>query len=140
MLGAHPDVFTFPETHYFRKVFGRLWPWRRLGVVSPRAARVLTDRPLQAVGAERTPGRSWSPLFVHYGHRFVAVVDAAADSRDRGVWVEKSPSHLHCTDQIAAVVPSPTFVHVVRDGCQVVASFYEVCRHTPGWIRQVLPD
>ena len=138
MLGAHPDVFTFPESHFFLKVWGRLWPSRRFGVVVPRAARHALRNTMGLIGA-RIDDPPTSIRFRPYARRFAVEVDHAAHVRSKRCWVEKSPVHLHCMREITSVIPDAHFVHVVRNGVDVVNSFYDLCLTNPNWVRQVLP-
>ena len=146
MLGAHPHIFTLPETHYFVKVWGRLWRKRRMAkepvarIVSPRAAAQTLDTLVRS--AETRPAHvppRWWPFLARYGRAFLDVMDAATIRAGRIVWVEKSPAHLHFMATIARSVPQAKFIHIVRDGRAVVASFYDLCLTQPwGWIGQVL--
>jgi hypothetical protein len=142
MLGRHPDVFSFPESHYFRKTWGRLWRHRSWGLVSPRAAARSLDSLLAAVewtGARPRIPRA-CPFFAPYGRAFSAVVDDAARARDRDTWVEKSPGHLHCIEEIRRWVPEARFIHLVRDGRDVVASLFELgITHPSPWVGQLIP-
>jgi hypothetical protein len=62
---------------------------------------------------------------------FTSVLDAAAAMQDATVWVEKTPNHIGCIDLIERYVPDAKFVHVLRDGVDVIASLYEVSRKHP---------
>ena len=65
----------------------------------------------------------WSaPVFV--------VISALLDRRtaaahDCSTWVEKTPNHLMYIDDIASYVPEARFVHVLRNGEDVVASIVD---------------
>ncbi len=64
--------------------------------------------------------------------QFIDGVLAAVHSLDPGasIIVEKSPSHSRHTDLIASYLPDAAFVHIVRDGRDVVASLQSAAR---GW-------
>lgn len=145
-LAAHPDVYSFPESHFFTKAWGRMWPLRRSGLVSPRAAAAALGRLGQEVGQADagslvpTPlvPALW-PLFGRYGRAFTSLVDQACTSHGKSVWVEKTPAHLWCEREIRHCVPDAAFVHVLRDGRAVTASLYELCMTNPkAWVGQVL--
>jgi hypothetical protein len=142
MLAAHPDVVSFPETHYFRSVWGRSFPWRRSRVVSPRAAALTLDKLMDWTGSTRPRPRvprHW-PFFGAYARAFVRVVDGACVDQGGAMWVEKSPVHLRVRAEIVRSVPRARFVHIVRDGRDVVASIHERCHEDPTrWLPQVLP-
>ena len=135
MLGAHPEVLTLPETIFFKGAWGRLWPHRRWGVVSPRAARRVLHRAADDLGRPvRAP--LW-PTMAAYSRAFVTLLDDAAGASGASVWLEKSPPHLECIDLITRHVRDVRFVHLVRDGRAVVASFLGAALDLP-WDDAVL--
>jgi hypothetical protein len=141
MLASHPDIFSFPETHFFSKLRGRFASnpgW----VASPRPAWRELKELARSLGVEdRARLTPWHLGFVAraYEQAFLRVVDEACLHAGKGTWVEKSPIHLHFIDEIASVIPDARFIHVVRNGKRVVSSFYRLCLTDPGWVRQVLP-
>jgi hypothetical protein len=50
------------------------------------------------------------------------MLDGAAATQARTHWVEKTPNHLLFLDEIAHSIPDARFVHVLRNGMDVVAS------------------
>jgi sulfotransferase family protein len=141
MLASHPEVFSFPETHFFSKLRGRFASdpgW----VASPRPAWRELKRLARSLGVEdRSRLTPWHLAFVARAHEraFVRVVDEACLQAGKKLWVEKSPIHLHFIEEIASVMPDARFIHVLRNGKRVVSSFYRLCLTDPGWVRQVLP-
>ena len=141
MLAQHPDVFTVPETHYFLKIRGRLAD-RTVGpLVSPRAAARSLDALARAAQVDRPPLARWWPTVGRYVSAFTTVMDAGAKRAGASHWLEKSPIHLHYLDEIDRAVPDAQFVHLVRDGRDVVASFVNLCEREPElWIPQLLSN
>ncbi len=140
MLASHPNVMSLPETHYFKKIWGRLWALRVFGVVSPRAAAQCLDRLVDEVQPRTVrPGVArWWPGFRAYGRAFGHVLDASCVSAAKRAWVDKSPVHLHCLKNITRMMPDAQFIHLLRDGRDVTASFLERCLTDPErWIPQV---
>lgn len=140
MIARHPAVFTFPETHYFRKIRGRFGE-RDLGIVSPRAASRVLDGLVESIdGGARPSIPRWWLGTARYGQAFTETVDHAAASGGAMVWLEKSPIHLHHMSEIERVVPDVRFIHLVRDGRDVVASLFDVCeRDAARWVPQLIP-
>jgi hypothetical protein len=65
---------------------------------------------------------------------FVDVLDTLTLMQGGEVWVEKTPGHLHYIDLIESYVSHVRFIHMVRDGEDVIASLYEVVtRHPEIW-------
>jgi len=122
LLGAHPRILTFPESHV-------LYHAVELPEAAPAAlARFarqagLTDLP------ETPPTPDWTPR--DYAHALAALLDDATRRQGKDIWLEKTPLHLHYIEQIAAALPDARFLHVVRDGLATVASLYGVTTAYP---------
>ena len=64
---------------------------------------------------------------------FAAVLDGECARRERRIWLEKTPDHLFYIGTIARHLPHARFVHIIRDGEEVVTSLRDAaCRH-PEW-------
>ena len=134
LLAAHPDVASFPETHFFHRLRAFRLRFPRPHVVRGDERRTLEDL-LGQIGRpdlvtrlpEHASARGWIDVFVR-------TLDAVAEDAGATVWVEKTPGHLGYVDRIAKTVPHAHFVHIVRRGPDVVASMVEASRaHPEGW-------
>ncbi|HEX7023103.1 MAG TPA: sulfotransferase [Trueperaceae bacterium] len=131
LLAAHPQVASFPETHFFSQVVSDHRWLRALGLASPDAAGRFADivKELGCAGARSGPARA---LFVRqYTRMFTEVLDGATVAQGKSVWLEKTPSHLHYVARIERLVPEARFIHLIRNGSDVVASLYEVTHQHP---------
>jgi hypothetical protein len=134
MLAAHPQIVSFPETHFFERVSPK---FAALGLASPRRRdRMRLVQFLTDVGHPEL--ENLIPGYAITLHRsisaFVDVLDALALMQRADVWVEKTPGHLHYVDLIEKHISQARFIHMVRDGEDVVASLYEVMtRHPEIW-------
>jgi LPS sulfotransferase NodH len=154
LLAAHSRITSFPETMFFRFLVGeRLAWWRgkppttvaekarcaisrlseRLGLAHPKAReRVSTllaevRRPdLQALFPLK--GRSMR----RQADAFAQILDRLARDKGKTVWVEKSPEHIAYVDLIERHVRPVRFIHLVRNGADVVASIYDAAQKYPG--------
>lgn len=136
LLNAHPAVRSFPETHAFMESLADP-PWDRLGL----ASRGSTDRIRsfledvdRSVLADEVPrvAVTWGRL----ARALVQVLDAMAAEDGASAWVEKTPDHLEHVDRLETHVPRARFVHVLRNGPDVVASLRDVTRdHPEAWGR-----
>lgn len=108
VLDAHPHISAGPETRFLldlARIFGQHWE---------RLERFGFDRAywLDKVAA------------------FFATVHADyAASRGKTRWCEKTPRYTVIADLVAELYPDARFIHVVRDGLDVVASH----RQRWGW-------
>ena len=117
LVGAHPRVRAFPESHFFARA--ALAP-------PPEAFRHLRAF-FDAAGVPfPPPADGVSPV-----DAFVAALDEATLSAGADVWSEKTPRHLHHAPFITEHVPAARFVHVLRRGTDVVASLHRVTREAP---------
>lgn len=140
-LAAHPLILSMPETAFFEHVVpgkpdlciadGRLsMRLRRHGRLRSLHHRrwlrhVFADLAQALDLREKRPRRRY--LLSAYVRDFVAVLDEVSLARGRSVWIEKTPNHIFHIDTIAEHVPNPKFVHVLRNGEDVVASLIDAC-------------
>lgn len=160
MLFANPDIYTFPETHFFEAQFGvnsrhtlgqrsrrlsrRLFhracaTMLSLGIVDPwRAARAWKQmQVLPNFAAAAQHGKSIS--LRSNAQAFVELADAATIGAGRQVWVEKTPYHLYCIKHIQQYIPSALFIHIIRNGPDTVGSLVDAGSKFPGQFGKKLP-
>lgn len=130
LLARYPGVLTLPETAFFESVFGGIgqrWqdpdthrdPWyRRHGFARSHGPRRLRKLETELLGSSLASPWRIEPCI----RRFVALLDRVADQRDCDAWVEKTPNHVLYVDEIAQHVADARFVHILRNGEDVVAS------------------
>jgi hypothetical protein len=125
MLAGHPEILSFPETQFFKWAVGlHRRPQLRLGLATGHERRAFhrcmeerLDRPDLKDRLPRQP-----LLFRTAVNAYISVLDELAQDGGKGIWLEKTPLHVHFTDLIEKYVPQAHFIHVVRRGCDVVAS------------------
>jgi len=135
LLAAHPEIASFPESHFFRKLAPferRYWLLKQFGVAS-RRARPQLEKFLNEVGegqlCSRLPRRA---ILMHQLTKaFIEVLDLLTKQQGKSIWLEKTPGHLHHIDLIQTLVPNAKFIHIIRNGADVVASLYEVTHEYP---------
>ncbi len=132
LLAAHSRVVSFPESHFYNTMTASRFGLRQLGLASPRI-RAKFSSFLELIGHPEM--RRYLPFFAisrrQYSRAFIAVLDAVARQHNKQAWLEKTPRHLHYVDDISAFVPESQFIHLVRNGEDVVASLYEVVNAYP---------
>lgn len=136
LLANHPRVLTFPETGVFLKALGmrgHLLPWVYLGLTLGKERKAL-KRLLKELGIPHGQAPSVPPrrfLLRSSVRDIVSFFDALAEHRDRDTWLEKTPRHVLHAARIRRMVPDCTFIHMVRDGRDVVASIVDRARRFP---------
>jgi hypothetical protein len=139
LLAAHSTLTSFTESHFFDRNFSRL-PLG-LGPIltrnpGPDLVRFLTENGVEDADLARSAlGRRSSfrlpPMLPFYTRRaareFLELLDELAIARGAAGWIEKTPRHLFYIPLVEklGIEPGPRFVHVIRDGLEVVASLHE---------------
>jgi hypothetical protein len=144
LLAAHSAMTSFTESHFFDKHF-TLRP--------PLTRPILTRDPVPRLRAflaendeEPPPAAAWfesksrSPLWARplmplwtlsTARQFLRVLDEVALRRGSSCWIEKTPRHLPYIpflEKAGQGGPRTSFVHVIRDGLEVVASLHEASK------------
>lgn len=122
LLAAHSQIVSFPESHFFSRLY-----W----LPDPLADREIRSY-LETAGLDRLQqllpaGGDGS----EYVRGIIDVFDAAARDQGASVWVEKTPIHLHHIDLISELVSRPRFIHILRNGERTIASLYKVTQEHP---------
>lgn len=131
MLATHPTIASFPESHFLlissRSRRGR-W-MRKVGLVSPEMRQRLWCF-LDEIGhPELMP-----PVFYQlrpFIQHFAQILDQLAVMQGKSIWIEKTPGHLYYINDFADAIPDVRFIHLIRNGADVVASLYEVTNQHP---------
>jgi len=141
LLAAHHEVTSFTESHFFSRHFKLLPklstailtrnPTARLQAFLAENGLTENDAPggLTAESILGDPGPSWLlPLRTGaVARRFLQALDELALRRGTSTWVEKTPRHL-CyipfIERLSSREPRTHFVHVIRNGLEVVASLH----------------
>ena len=132
-MAAHPLIASFPETHFFDQLVPHHRKWvKRLGLASRREKSKIYYF-LEIIG--RDDLRNLVPRFALFQRQFANVIvkmlDTLALEAGKRIWVEKTPSHVRKVDDIEKFIPGVKFIHIIRNGPDVVASLYEVSRKYP---------
>lgn len=142
LLAAHPQIASFPESHFIPQITGIERRWRRFSGVSPNKARKILYKFLEDIGGEGLGNLipKYGFLIRHYTDAFVKILDTMTVNEHKEIWVEKTPCHLHFISTIERFIPDIKFIHIIRRGEDVVASMYEVTHKHPevwGGIRSI---
>ncbi len=137
LLACHPQIETFPESHFFSCLISKGdWhqkPWRKLlsvlGIALPKGKIKFSDF-LDLIGqANMKQYLPKTALFSRqYALVFTEVLDKITEQKGKSVWLEKSSEHLYHIQNIEKWVNSAKFIHVIRNGTDVVSSLYDVTR------------
>lgn len=131
MLAAHPRIFSLPETFFFAKVLPRSWLKRYL-LWPAIKVRGHLQRLIREMGRDDLLPLGRIGLFQRDYHvPFVKVMDQMTTDAGKDIWVEKTPWHIYCIEEIRKRMPNAIFIHIVRDGRDMVASLYDATNRNP---------
>ncbi|MEM1168432.1 MAG: sulfotransferase [Cyanobacteria bacterium P01_H01_bin.35] len=135
MLAAHPQILSFPETKFFWyliPLYKERWR-RKLKMVSqdfkPRLKEFFVEEINQ--GELLKKFSKFNFLRSQYTRQFINILDELTVSQGKTIWLEKTPEHLLYIDYIEKNVPGVKFIHLLRNGTDVVASLHEVTQKYP---------
>lgn len=129
MIAAHPKIASFPESHFFEHLNGA-WPWGPVLGLASRRAPFQLEKFLKVIDQEKKhsliPQNAW--FIQPYAQAFIQVLDQVTEEQDKSLWLEKTPQHLHQIETIEKFVEDAKFIHLIRNGSDVVSSLYEASR------------
>ena len=129
MLASHSHIHAFPETFFFLdggfSGTPRLSPMAQIR--AHRIARYALQNALHRLGEEHALVAKLSTR-TRLVETFVHTLDRMALASGCAIWSEKTPGHVNCIGEIQRLVPGALFVHVLRDGRDVVASLESIYR------------
>jgi hypothetical protein len=126
LIAGHPRIHSFPETSFFINGIGlRRRPLAWLGLATGKECWAI-EQFLRGIGREdlssMLPKR---PLLLRTSVGcFVQILDHLTLEEGKDIWLEKSPMHIHYIRFIKKYIPNNHFIHIIRDGRDVVASNY----------------
>ncbi len=132
LLAANSQVVSFPETHFFDRLFSDRLLFNVLGLASWKAQfhwNVLVTELGHPEFTTAVPG--YAIFWRQYAHAYVHMLDTLTLAQDKTIWVEKTPEHLDEVDRIEKIIHLPKFVHIVRPGIDNIASLYAAGQKYP---------
>lgn len=125
LLAAHPRIKSFPETHFFLIAFPRNRLIRSITWPSLNTRKTM-EKFLENLGRNDLQDKGQIGIFEqNYVKPFIHVLDYLTIESGKDIWVEKTPGHLNFIDEIYKQIPNAKFIHIIRNGKEVVASLYE---------------
>jgi hypothetical protein len=126
IFSRHPEVLAIPENNYFQYLIGQKGArnkFANLGIALPEC-RYAANRAIKLMkmeGVEELRAEHYWALRKHV-EKWCGLLDSLAISKGASVWVEKSPIHNNYIEFIEKYFDQPLFIHIIRDGKEVVAS------------------
>lgn len=133
LLASHPDLTSFPETNFFWSAVGdKRKVLAQIGLPTGLESKAIRHT-IDLLGLDQDE-YSIPPFFVTFSSavdKYIRILDDQALKEGKSIWVEKTPYHVYRIDFIKRYVDNPIFVHIIRDGRDVVASICDRARKYP---------
>ncbi|CAD5933445.1 Sulfotransferase domain protein [Planktothrix tepida] len=133
LLAAHSKIASFPESHFFPYLLGNRSSWRaKLRIPSPLARKRFNQFLAETGHPELKRYLPKTVVFnIQYIQGFIRVLDELTQQQKKKLWLEKTPGNLYYISYIEKRVAGAKFIHLVRQGTDVVSSLYDVTHQYP---------
>ena len=137
MIGNHPDIITFPESHLlsatvspykFRRVFHKVSSYKKNKVVN-----FFKRMNKPSLYKEYTGSKYNLDNWVKY---LITILDDLAGRENKEIWLEKTPRHLYFSDIIEKSFTNCYFIHIIREPISNIASLYSASLKYPHAFKQ----
>jgi LPS sulfotransferase NodH len=132
LIVAHSQIASFPESKFFQRIVIPDSIYSKFKL-APLKSRQIFNNFLEDIN--RPDLKKKLPLnafFVEqYTKSFIQVLDTVTLEEYKSYWLEKTPEHLRRINTIEKLVEDAKFIHIVRNGIDVIASLYEMTQKYP---------
>lgn len=142
MVASHPQVVSFPETHFFSKTLPIHPMLRKLKLHGSKSRKTVTQflknngyedlHPFAGISAYKFyTYRDWCQKLIDILDQMISR-EAVKNNIGEPVWgLEKTPRHLHYISSIEQSSAPNKFLHLLRNGKDVVASLHLATKRYP---------
>lgn len=134
LIATHSRIASFPETQFFHYLLLREKKRRLLTFMfvasrlRPRLETFFRDELCRPELIDKLPQ---TPFSIVYTQKFFQILKELAIEQGGTVLLEKTPDHIYTIQYIEKFLPKAKFIHLVRNGADVIASLYEVTHKYP---------
>ncbi|MEM7064897.1 MAG: sulfotransferase [Cyanobacteria bacterium P01_B01_bin.77] len=133
ILLSDPAIISFPESHFFVNLFKRRSKLRKKFDLASPYSRSGFENFIEEAGHQEM--RKALPIHAlslrQQTQVFAQTLDEIAKYHHKSIWIEKTPDHVKFIDFIETHIGNALFIHIVRNGPDVVASLYDVTQKYP---------
>ena len=128
LLGLHPDLRSYTESHLFSKM--RILPGevRIAKTLPPRFMAFIEENKIETDLDPPEPGVHPLEFGLAQARKCISLLDVGASQRVKAGWLEKTPLNLLHLDSIRTLAPDAKIIHIVRHPASVVRSLQAVER------------
>lgn len=132
MVSAHPEFTSYPETHFWDYTIPEKF-YHRIPKIYSGDEQKVVRKYLEEHGFPLESMAGMNPFYFRtrkWSRALMQVLDNLTGNKLTG-WIEKTPRHLLSIPYIKEADRNVFFIHVLREGKDVVASMYEVTHKYP---------
>ncbi len=131
IIGSHANIQSFPESHLFYNLISN--KYLNLFGISPQKSIIDFNRFIEIIDKNNYKVKKRSNLFTQqkFFKESTQILDNITLLKKRTIWSEKTPLHLHCIDWLEKQQNNVVFIHIIREGVDVIKSSYSLCKSLP---------
>jgi len=132
LIVAHSQIASFPESKFFQKIIPSQSIYEKFNLAPVTARKVFNSFLDDIESSELKILLPATAIFIpQYVTSFIKALDTVTLQQQKSYWLEKTPEHLRRINAIEKLVDGAKFIHIVRNGVDVVASLYEMTQKYP---------
>lgn len=133
ILLTNPSIISFPESHFFINLFKQRTNFQKRFNLASQYSRPAFTNFMHEAGYQTIQFAlpRYALSVQQQTHAFTRTLDRIARKQKKAIWLEKTPDHVNFIDFIETHVKDALFIHIVRNGPDVVASLYDVTHKYP---------
>lgn len=132
IIGSHSDVYSFPESHFFRqsipkrkilRLFHQIKDSNQI-YIQEFLSNINKDKIYHKFEGNNRDMNDWSKYLI-------SLYDSMCMSEGKSIWLEKTPMHLHFIDLIQKNCQQAHFIHIIREPVANIAGLYHASKTYP---------
>jgi hypothetical protein len=140
IVGNHPAICTFPETHFFSNTLPKQKLLRIVSKVTDQHQDLVKSFFEEHQLTGYIPYAGSSRNINAWSKYLIKLLDQLATHEGKDTWLEKTPMHLHFIDLIEKNTENSFFIHTIREPKANIAALYDVSKKHPGAFKQATLD
>ena len=132
ILASHHAISSFPETHFLRGTIPKFWLFQFIKYYGKKE-QLFIKKYLKRIKRKELYNAIPNPTFntLEWVDKIINLIDLIPNDLDSTIWIEKTPMHLYFIPLIQKVNPNIKYIHMIRDGKDVVASLFNASQNNP---------
>lgn len=133
ILLTNSSIISFPESHFFVHLFKRRTDFQKRFNLASNYSRSGFANFIRESGYQDIQPNipRYALTLGQHTQVFTKTLDGIAQNQQKSIWIEKTPDHVNFIEFIEAYVRDALFIHIVRNGPDVVASLFDVTQKYP---------